>query len=219
MARKIKLTAVMVERLTEMTRAHAAPVATATAHFFKTYGLGTITQDPSTKRSHVMMAITPKGRAELAKVSTPPSYWGWWYGRNDESGMTGPFETRQIAIDEAVAEGSFVETEDEQDVHRFHVVHAEKAPLRLADWIDVESIIERANEDVAESDRAAREDDEGPWITPDAAQEADLLARFKAVCDDWQKAHGLVFTTYTFSRQEAGEDLAIPVPAAPEDGE
>lgn len=214
MARKIELSAKMIEHLTAMTQAASAPVPSTTSNFFKTYGLALRTDDPITKRSHVMMAITDKGRAELAKVAAPePSYWGWWYGRDDESGMNGPFDTRQAAIDAAVHDGSFIHTEDEQDVHRFHVVHAEQAPVRLADWIDVESIIERANEDVADSDRVAHENDEGPWITPDAAQEADLLARFKAVCDYWQKAHGLVFTTYTFSRQEAGEDLAIPAEA------
>ena len=146
-------------------------------------------------------------------MESKQNHWGWWYGRNEESPMAGPFATRQDAINEAVGDGSYVETEDQQDVHRFYVLHAEQAPVRLADWIPADTILEHAEEAISESDRVCYEYDDGPWFSVTADQDADLQQRLKAACDEWQTAHGLVFRVNTFSDSDSGEFVAIPAEA------
>ena len=45
------------------------------------------------------------------------------------------------------------------------------------------------------------------WVAT-AEQKADLEARLKRACDEWQAAHGLVFKTYMFTASRKDEYVA-----------
>ena len=137
--------------------------------------------------------------------------WFWWAGRNDECFQVGPCPTREAAI-AAAADERLGEFHDETDGFlklRFEIVEAQSAPLRLADWIDADSILERADENLADSDRIGEED--GPWFDASSEQEADLVASLKAAADAWQVRHGLRFTCKTFSNMRNEETVVLPV--------
>lgn len=128
------------------------------------------------------------------------SDWKWYAGTNEEHMIYGPCDTREEVIEEGRQDrvGEF-QNDDGEWMVGLHVVEARSAPLRFADWIDFDGLIERADESVLDSDRASSEFDEGPFFDPTPVQSADLEARIKQACDDWQTAHGLVFTCQTFS--------------------
>lgn len=137
--------------------------------------------------------------------------WAWWAGRDEDGIMTvGPCASREEVIAEAVGEGSFEDDGDgDGPLHSFHICEALQRPLRLADWIDADRTLERAEESLADSDRVSCEHDDGPWfaVTPD--QEADLTARLKAVCDEWQASHGLTFNCTTFEASRHAEFVTV----------
>jgi hypothetical protein len=149
--------------------------------------------------------------------------WQWWIS-GDAENYQGPFASREEASAEARGQ-AMGEHLDERGVTmlRFYITEARQDPLVLADWIDVEEVIDRAEEALVVSDRVGAECDKGPWFDYPAATFADLEARIKQACTDWQTAHGLVFTCRTFSasRNEetilipAREDEGVPDPAAP----
>lgn len=124
---------------------------------------------------------------------------GWWHSRYEDSVCSGPFATRDEAISAAVADGGYASEEDGREVHRFWICEARNEPLRLADWISADTLLERADESVIESDRACSEFDDGLFFEATPEQDADLAKRIKAACDEWQAAHGLTFTCNTFS--------------------
>ena len=51
--------------------------------------------------------------------------------------------------------------------------------------------------------------DGGPWFLTTPAQANDLETRIKKACDEWQAAHGLVFTTAPFSHTRNDEYVAL----------
>lgn len=131
--------------------------------------------------------------------------WQWWAGTNDEWFTYGPFATRQEALDEALSDG----------VEGVFLVEALNPPLRLADWVEAYRLLERAEEVISDSDRVAAENDDGPFFECTPEQEKDLKARIERACDDWQAAHGLVFTCKTFDRQRNNEYVPLPAPPEP----
>jgi hypothetical protein len=137
--------------------------------------------------------------ADAEKV-VAPNYWGWWAGYNEEYCTIGPCGSREEVIAAATAEamGEF-QTADGDWKLGFWICEAEQRPLRLADWIEVDRLLERAEEVLSDSDRVGCEGDDGPWFEVTVAQEADLHKRIAATCDEWQAAHGLVFTCKAFS--------------------
>ncbi|MDQ7775288.1 MAG: hypothetical protein Q4615_04895 [Paracoccus aminovorans] len=150
---------------------------------------------------------------EPAAVDVP---WEWWAGQNEEYFTIGPCATREEAIAEAVSDGcceSQVPSEDpdapEEWEHRICLLEAQQAPLRLADWIGAEDALEKADEWVAESDRAT-EYDEGPWFEATPEQEADLVTRLRRACDEWQAAHGLIFNARSFSAVRTNDFVVVP---------
>jgi hypothetical protein len=142
--------------------------------------------------------------------------WVWWAGDSDEWLSSGPHATREEAIAEATGE-CIGEFQDEKDDSKwklgFHIVEARQDPLRLADWIRADTLLERADEDISDSDRISSEHEEGPWFEATPEQEADLAARVKAACDEWQAAHGLTFKTQTFSATRNREYVVVDHPA------
>lgn len=142
--------------------------------------------------------------------------WQWFAGASCEEYMTiGPCETREQVIAEAIQDG-FGEYLDEtvnppKWMNRFHICEARNDPLRLADWIGTELLLERAEESISDSDRASCEYDDGPYFEVTPEQESDLTRRIAQACDEWQAAHGLVFTCNTFSAVRNDEDITTPV--------
>lgn len=136
--------------------------------------------------------------------------WAWWAGADEEAMTVGPCATREDAVDEATSDqlGEF-KSEAGDWLLCFHVVEARKDGLRLADWIDADTLLERACENVSDSDRAG-ENDDGEYFNVSEAQEKDLIERVKRACDEWQAAHSLVFTTWAFSATRNQEQVTVP---------
>lgn len=149
-------------------------------------------------------------------MSDNSSHWAWWAGKStDDYALVGPCRTRDEAIAEAVDHG-FGEWLDEAEdppvwKHTFVVFEAEHAPLRLADWIRADQIIEMADEDLADSERVSSEYDDGPWFRATPEQKSELARDLRAACDEWQRRNGLVFTCCTFNAQR-GEEAVTVVP-------
>lgn len=137
--------------------------------------------------------------------------WKWWAGTNDEVMTYGPHDTREDAIREA-QEDRIGEFQDYDGTWKIgcHVVEARQDPLRLADWIDAEWLLERAEESLADSDRVGCDGDEGPWFECAPEQEKDLADRIARACNEWQAAHGLKFSCMTFSAMRNAEYVAVP---------
>lgn len=151
--------------------------------------------------------------------------WKWWAGSDEELFQIGPCSSREEAIREAVSDGLCEQairqavldgvdeapTEDNPEAyeHQIYLIEAQQAPLRLADWIGANDALEKAEEWVADSDRAT-EYDEGPWFEATPEQEADLVARLRRACDEWQAAHGLTFTAFSFSATRTRDYVVVP---------
>lgn len=135
---------------------------------------------------------------------TTPHPWLWHHARHDDSEL---WSAGFATLAEAVADGRA------QHDGAFYVQQASNPPLRLADWIDLETLLERADEAVLESDRAHAEFDEGPFFEASTKQLDDLETRLKRACDEWQAAHALVFTCRTF--QMVGPAQLVPAPPVP----
>jgi len=131
-----------------------------------------------------------------------------WYHTQDIEGVWhGKCSTRE----EAIAEGR-----SDYDGEGFYVVWATNPPIQLGDWVEADRLLERASDVLSDSDRVCYEfDDNTPFIcTPD--QERDLEARIKQACNEWQAAHGLIFTVNTFENVGDREFIAAEIVDTPE---
>lgn len=126
-------------------------------------------------------------------------YRKWYWARYDDSeAWHGGVQTR----DDAVREGRADFDLDDG----FYIVEASNPPVMLADWIgDGDDLIDRAHDQLFDSDRISSEHDDGDIFTVTPEQVADLTARIRAACNDWQAAHGLVFTVRSFASMEVAE--------------
>jgi hypothetical protein len=164
-----------------------------------------------------MRAAAPLDNAPAPTQAPPPAIsdgkWGWWSGTSEEVYTHGPFDTKDEALEAARqdASGEF-QAEDGTWLVHVYFCEATNPPLRLADWIGADQLIERAEEEIADSDRTDYEFDEGPFFDVKPDQEKDLITRIEAACDDWQKDHGLIFTCRTFAAVRNNGDIALPHP-------
>ncbi|MDI6835412.1 MAG: hypothetical protein QMD99_06825, partial [Rhizobiaceae bacterium] len=149
--------------------------------------------------------------APAVKTESP---WQWWAGENEEWCTVGPENSREEIIQAATGD-ELGEYQDDGGTWRlsFHIVEARQDPLRLADWIEADELLERAEENFANGDRRADEYDDGPWFECSPEQEKDLAERIKRACDEWQAAHGLVFACSTFSHTRNSEHITVDHPA------
>jgi hypothetical protein len=138
--------------------------------------------------------------------------WSWWSGFDEEHFSFGPFSSRDEAIAEAQSDACG-EFQDKNGTWKVGIwlVEARKDPLRLAEYINVERMLECADEAVGESDRAS-EDDDPPYFDITPQQEADLTECIKRVCDAWQTEHKIWPDTYTFSAMRNHEYIVVAHP-------
>lgn len=157
-----------------------------------------------------------RAKCQAGMTDTPPPFqegkWQWWAGESEDSMMRiGPCATRDQVISEAVQGGLGEWLDDSQDPPRrwnkFTILEAKQDPLRMADWIDADTLLDRADEAVLDSDRACREYDDGPFFDVTTEQEADLRCRLQRACDEWQIVHGLKFSANTFSASRNHEEI------------
>lgn len=121
----------------------------------------------------------------------------WWWGDNDER-FNGPFETREIAEGDA---------RTNTDVG-FYLCQAEKAPpLKLSQYIDIDQLIEDANQRSWEDFGDPEGDGELFDLKKD--QIDDLEKRLKTAADEWQAAHGIVVTPFKFADSTPAEWVQI----------
>jgi hypothetical protein len=146
-------------------------------------------------------------------VTAMEAPWQWWAGSTEEWCTVGPENTREAIIQAATNDtlGEFQHEEGGWNLG-FHIVEARSDPLRLADWIESDRLLERAEDSMADSDRTSSEYDDGPWFDCTPEQEKDLEARVKRACDEWQAAHGLTFACATFSHTRNNEHVVVELP-------
>lgn len=137
----------------------------------------------------------------------------WYASRDEEYCTVGPCDTREQAIAEAIDDcmGEY-EADDGSYRLSFYIMEAKNEPLKLSDWIDVDRMLEDADEKVGDSDRVAYEYDEPPYFEFDGKLYKDLEARIKKACDDWQTEHNLVFRVTTFSHVRGTEHINVEAP-------
>ncbi len=140
---------------------------------------------------------------------TKDTHTKWFYSRQEDSEFWfGGSSTREEAI--AQGRGDFDDSEE------FWICAASNPPIRLADWIGAEQLIKRAAEKLADSDRTHSEaDEDANFFNVSAEQGSDLVKRIQTACDEWQAAHGLVFTVQTFTDFDRFE--AVPALIEPQE--
>jgi hypothetical protein len=82
------------------------------------------------------------------------NYWGWWAGSSEEYCTIGPCASRDEVIAEATDE-ALGEFEDDDGTWKlgFHICEAEQRPLRLAEWIEADRLLERGRNPVRQRPR------------------------------------------------------------------
>lgn len=150
--------------------------------------------------------------------------WAWYASDGGEFFRIGPCATREDAIAEAISDSLGEEedldpkTSDPFWLLRFTVAECRNRPLQLSDWIDAEHVLELAEERLTDSDRRACEFDDDTVFEVTPEQEKDLIARLRRACDEWQAAHGLVFTCQTFEAMRHEESIQHRLPKEPSNG-
>lgn len=136
-----------------------------------------------------------------------------WYHTQDPEGIWyGKCATREAAIAEGL---------NEYGGEGFYVTWANNPPIQLSDWIQAYCLLERADDSLSDSDRVCREFDDAAVFEVTPEQDRDLQERIRKACDEWQAAHGLVFTVNTFQGMgtpEYVDPTPITAPALPPRG-
>jgi hypothetical protein len=124
----------------------------------------------------------------------------WYHAPHaDSENWYGGIPTREECIEEAKGEYDDV----------FYVCRASNPPLRAAEWIGADELLERAEDSIFDSDRVCSEYDDGPIFECTPEQEADLVERVKRAVDEWQAAHSLTFKCRTFASMEVAERIEV----------
>jgi len=118
--------------------------------------------------------------------------WEWWSGYDGEH-YNGPFGSRAQAIAELDGDDGYI-------------VEARQDPVMLSYFVDAESLIDAANEGAVDC-RMTNEDGD-PIFDPSVDDLADLQARLKSACDEWQAVRGLVFVPWAFTEMRNKERVA-----------
>lgn len=163
--------------------------------------------------ANLAMMIALRQQMEGTPVTAEPEAgegWWWWASSDGEMYRIGPCASRDQALHEAVADGV---GEQEDGSFIIHLCEARQDPLRIGDWITHCDLIEAAEEAIYDSDRVSPEFDDVVFDVT-GPQGDDLMERIKTACDNWQHAHGLKFSSSTFSEQRSIEEVVVPAPEA-----
>ena len=155
------------------------------------------------------------GTREWQPKETALENWQWWAGENEDRYSTGPCATREEAIAEALDNDVGFEESADGSINRLHLCEALMLPpSRLADYLDLVNIIERADE---KADDAGLIDPDGDqnFFNSSEDQFEDLRCRLKRACDEWQQAHGLVFQSLLFKKARNAEFVELRNTAKP----
>ncbi|AXQ93173.1 hypothetical protein LV780_04710 [Cereibacter azotoformans] len=122
--------------------------------------------------------------------------WGWYAGSDGENYHTGPLASRDHAVAALYGEAGYI-------------IEARQDLLPLSHYVDAEDILDRADECADDMKGDGCE----PIFEATPEQVADLDARLKRSCDEWQAAHGLRFKpcAFTASRNEAWIEAIDPI--------
>ncbi len=113
--------------------------------------------------------------------------WQWYVGYHDDEFSSGPYETREEAVQIA---------KDEYDEGGW-IIEAYKRPVSLAAYFDAGDFLERAEEDGYDF---ANENGD-PLFDVDMDQMKDLQQRIRSAIEQWQADHKLEFIPWTFTGQ------------------
>jgi hypothetical protein len=122
----------------------------------------------------------------------------WYYTRSVDTVI---WSVGYLSRDEAIAAAR---AEEMDNPGPLFVIKAYNPPLRLADYLPVDTILDLAEDAVVESGRVYTQIDKGPYFFVSTQQKQDLSERLCRACDEWQGAQGLVFRVGSF------KDLSEP---------
>lgn len=129
----------------------------------------------------------------------------WYAGSNGEYYEVGPCESKDEAINEALASEYYEEVDD--GMVQIHVCEASKYAPYLADWIDFENLLEGAEDNIAQSDRVSEWDDD---LIFDLT--SDQIASLQLAIHKWQDESGIGFRVNTFGQVRNEEVVEYPIP-------
>ncbi len=152
----------------------------------------------------------PWPKLAAASATAPEPAWQWWWSRDEET-YSGPFATRDEAIEDARDEG--------QD--SIYVAEAHKGRIDLADYFGRNGITDYVD-DLEQGVFTDHQNEDGEALTEHitTAQWDALAKRIQPIVAEWQKAEGIVITPWSFSGIRNGEwvDTAA-TPEAPGEAE
>lgn len=139
---------------------------------------------------------------------TSQTEWAWYASDDAENYTVGPEPNRDAIVSAARDEElGFIEENGKPEL-RFWIVEARKADLRIADFCLPSDLFEHA-EDEADSLDYGGVDQMEEVFTCSQEHQADLKARLRAACEEWQQAHGLSWRSWAFSETRNEETVTI----------
>lgn len=111
--------------------------------------------------------------------------WKWYAGNSDEVYCSGPFDTREEALDEGYP----------------YILEAAKEDVSLSNFVDVDQLFENANDQGYDLQGESGE----PLFDPSKEQGDDLNEMIRDAIDLWQLKHNLTFTPWCFTHQRNEE--------------
>jgi len=109
--------------------------------------------------------------------------WKWYARSNEEEFHSGPFDTREEAINALDGSWGFI-------------IEAHKRPLALSSYFDATRFLEDAEESACD---LANHDGE-LLFEATSTQIEDLEERVRKAIDQWQESHNMVFISWYFSQ-------------------
>lgn len=116
--------------------------------------------------------------------------WKWYAGANEEEFHSGPFDTRQEAVDALDGEGGYV-------------IEACKRPMDLASFFEIEQFLDYAEQDAYEM---ANESGDPLFDVPTALAQ-ELQRQIQDTIRRWQAQNNLVFIPWAFSHSRNLEPI------------
>lgn len=138
--------------------------------------------------------------------------WRWWVSGDEES-YTGPYDSREEAIEVAVSdEVGLCDWEEGVPAHHsFYIMEAYQQDIQVADHIDVGDMVVRWEENDWE-EMGNPNDCECVAAHVTSAQWDDLQARLRYAARTWQAQHAIVIKSWAFHRQRNNEHVWVAIP-------